>query len=120
MEEENHVVATFPRQNVISLKGLGNVTYLLDAAPSNPLLHPLSPTPISLYVIQVTNTYLQSFLFVKSLPLEINAVILGNSNCGEISNFHASKENNFAQDLTVWVTIHNYECCHRVYVHMYG
>ena len=32
---------------------LGNVTYLLDVTPSNPLPHPLSPPPIQLCVIQV-------------------------------------------------------------------
>ena len=30
---------------------LGNVTYLLDVTPSNPLPHPLSPSPILLCVI---------------------------------------------------------------------
>ena len=30
---------------------LGNVTYLLDVTPSNPLPHPLSPPPILLCVI---------------------------------------------------------------------
>ena len=42
---------------------LGNVTYLLDVTPSNPLPHPLSLPPIPLCVIQV-----QQILAAKQHP----------------------------------------------------
>ena len=48
-----HIIVTFPRWSSMSAKGeccsvWGN---LLDATPSNPLPHPLSPPPILLHVI---------------------------------------------------------------------
>ena len=60
---------------------LENVIYLLDVTPSNPLLHSLFPTPISLHVIQVKKLCCQA-TFNKAIMLQYTQCdMLNTSKC---------------------------------------
>ena len=58
------------RQNVFRL---GNVTYLLDVTPSNPLPHPLSP-PFSVFQVQMSHNeqYYTRWIKILSYKLSIS------------------------------------------------